>query len=101
MTSGTVSWQEHVAAIERDGWLVTEYARLHDLPVTSLYYWRSKLRAMRAEPVGKFLTVEMEPVRPSASGACTLTLGSLRLEMPSLPSPEWLAAVAGAVAGAR
>ena len=89
-----------MAAIERDGWLVTEYARLHDLPVTSLYYWRSKLRAMRAEPVGKFLTVEMEPVRPSASGAYTLTLG-LRLEMPSLPSPEWLTAVAGAVAGAR
>lgn len=101
MTSGTVSWQEHVEAIERDGWLVTEYARLHDLPVTSLYYWRSKLRAMRAEPVGKFLTVEIEPARPSASGASTLTLGSLRLEMSSLPSPEWLAAVAGAVAGTR
>lgn len=34
----------------------------------SLYYWRSKLRAMRAEPASKFLTVEMEPARPPAGG---------------------------------
>jgi hypothetical protein len=101
MTSITVSWQEHVAAIERDGWLVSEYARLHDLPVTSLYYWRSKLRAMRTEPTGKFLTVEMESAQPLVGGSYMLTLGGLRLEMPSLPSAEWLAAVAGGVAGVR
>ena len=48
MAGGMDFWREHVKAIERDGWLSSEYARAHDLSVTSLYYWRAKFRSMTA-----------------------------------------------------
>ena len=83
---------------------MTVYAKRHGLPLASLYYWRQKLLVVdgKAAPTahGKFVAVRIaEAALPSA---CTLILPSgLRLEMPVLPAPAWLAALEHLHAGAR
>lgn len=102
MAGGMDFWREHVMAIERDGWVSSEYARAHDLSVTSLYYWRAKFRSMTAaaDPHGKFVTVNVIPGR-GAVPSCVLTIGAVRMELGVLPTPEWLAALATATQRAR
>jgi transposase-like protein len=100
-------WAEHVAAASHADISAAAYARLHGIAVKSLYYWKRKLRAevapvATAKPVGgKFVAVRMaEPVVAPPSSGCTLIMASgLRLEIPALPAPEWLAAVSRATQG--
>jgi transposase-like protein len=97
-------WRERVTAIERDGWVSSEYARTHDLSVTALYYWRAKLRAMTAptDTPNKFVTLNVVPVQQVApSTGCVLTIGAVRMELGTLPAPDWLAALGAAVQRAR
>ena len=95
-------WREHVMAIERDGWVSSEYARAHDLSVTSLYYWRAKFRSMTAaaDPHSKFVTLNVMAAQ-GAAPSCVLTIGAVRMELGMLPTPEWLAALATATQRAR
>jgi len=102
--AGMDFWREHVMAIERDGWVRSEYARAHDLSVTALYYWRARFRAMTAAaaPSSKFVTVDVMPAQKVApSSACVLTIGTVRMETGALPAPEWLAALSAATERAR
>ena len=93
-------WQGHVAEIERDGWVASEYARHHGLSVTALYYWRTKLKAIPASTaVTKFMTLDVMPAMPPAP--CVVSVGAVRVETHGLPAPEWLAALALAMQGAR
>lgn len=95
-------WQGHVAEIERDGWVASEYARHHGLSVAALYYWRAKLKAMPASAnaaVTKFMTLDVMPAM--ASAPCVVSVGAVRVETHGLPAPEWLAALALATQGAR
>ncbi|MDL2357274.1 MAG: transposase, partial [Pseudomonadota bacterium] len=96
MENTTEFWKQHVAAIRQEGVAVTVYAKRHCLSLASLYYWRQKLQEVDggATPSahGKFVDVRIAEAAPP-SGACTLILPSgLRLEMPALPAPTWLAA---------
>jgi transposase-like protein len=105
MTAGTAFWIGHVATIERDGIAASKYARQHGLSVTALRYWCRKLRAsaMEVEPqASQFVTlsVAQRGDGPPQSG-CILVLAGVRLEMPTLPPPDWLAAVALATQGCR
>ena len=105
MKMGVEFWAAHVAASQLEAIPASEYARRHDLSVKSLYYWRRKLKQSdktgASQPVGKFVALRI------ASGAarqsnCTLAFScGLRLEMSALPQPEWLAALALAMPGAR
>ena len=104
MAGGMEFWREHVTAIEQSGWVSSEYARAHGLSISSLYYWRAKFRSMEsaADAGGKFLTVNVMPAQEAArSGACVLTIGAVRMEMNTLPAPDWLAALATATHRAR
>jgi transposase-like protein len=101
MQMGEEYWAKHVAANQRESIPATEYARRHGLSVKSLYYWRRKLKksdkADAPLPAGKFVALHIAPggSRPSN---CTLALSSgLRLEMHTLPQPEWLAALVRAM----
>ena len=105
MTAGTAFWMGHVATIERDGIAASKYARQHGLSVTALRYWCRKLRAsaMEVEPqASQFLTlsVAQRGDGPPQSG-CILVLAGVRVEMPTLPPPDWLAALALATQGCR
>lgn len=105
MKYGTAFWMGHVATIERDGIAVSKYARQHGLSVTALRYWRRKLRASAVEvvpPASQFLTFSVaQPGEGLPQPGCILVLAGVRLEMPTLPPPEWLAAVAVATPGCR
>jgi len=107
-------WSKHIAAIKFQGTTTSAYARQHDLSLATLYYWQRKLRSVA--PVGAAIESTVPPRRPSKfialsvgdpvrevtrSGApCTLVFGGgMRLEMSTLPDPQWLAAVGRSVQG--
>jgi transposase-like protein len=105
MSMGTEYWASHIAAAKLEAIPASEYARRHGLSVSALYYWQRKLK--NSDPAGipvpgsKFVSLRIAPSEPHPNH-CTLELPSgIRLGMPSLPSPEWLAALARAVPGAR
>ena len=109
MTAESAIWTAHLAAIKQGSISVRAYAQQHDISLASLYYWRRKLKlaAGKAEaapqPGSKFVALRLPAAtlapRPAS---CTLILASgLRLEMPALPAPEWLAAVGRALQDAR
>jgi len=104
---GAKFWAEHVTASQLESISASEYARRHGLAVKSLYYWRRKLKALNQSgsdaplQAGKFVALRIAPGAARQS-SCTLALPSgLRLEMPVLPAPEWLAALEHAARGAR
>lgn len=107
MKADVAYWESHAAALKREAISVSAYAARHGLSASALYYWRRKLtvageEAADARDVGKFIALRVGDIAAAQRAVCcTLILGSgVRLEMPTLPSPEWLAALAGA-AGAR
>jgi transposase-like protein len=104
MESAMEFWATHVAAVQREGVSASGYAKRHDMSLASLYYWCRKLKASEigaVAPTGKFVALRMADPVPSVC-ACTLVLASgLRLELPALPAPAWLAALEQARCGAR
>jgi transposase-like protein len=97
-------WMEHVAAMKRDELTASEYARQHGLSVTALYCWCRKLRSITPAPTpaSKFMTLNVaRGVDVMRQIGCTLTLAGVRLDMPALPPPEWLVAVALMAHGGR
>jgi transposase-like protein len=109
-------WPSHIEAITIQGISTRAYAKRHDLALSALYYWQRKLRSAppvhtKAEPLAatrqaaRFVALRIdkpERVVPQAPTHCTLVLaGGMRLEMPALPSPQWLADLARCAQGAR
>ncbi|WP_323012714.1 IS66 family insertion sequence element accessory protein TnpA [Castellaniella sp.] len=106
---GQAWWEMHLDAIAREGIGATAYAQREGLPVSSLYYWRRRLKALErkaqvpvkavAAPVARqFVPVSVGPLaavdHPVAADRHVLVLGAgLRLELSGLPSPQWLAQV--------
>ena len=106
---GQAWWEFHLNAIAREGIAVKAYARREGLDESSLYYWRRRLRAHIQGPQppalehsnggsppssARFVSVCVNPVRDATDTHSVLILASgLRLELSSLPSPQWLAQV--------
>ncbi len=101
-------WAAHVAAIQCEGIFVSAYAKRENLSLASLYYWQRKLGEVVAPdsaapvPASRFMELRVgERAVARSSAACTVELaGGVRLELAELPSPEWLANLARAAAGA-
>jgi transposase-like protein len=95
--------------MEQESVATAVYAKRHGLALHSLYYWRHKIRTAAAQTSGSperssaFVALTVgEPVLAQQSGGCTLVLGAgVRVELPALPAPEWLAALGRAAQGAR
>ena len=101
-------WMMHVAAIKREGISTVTYAKRHTLAVKSLYRWQRKLNSAtevtaKVNDGGAFVALRVaEPIVGHTLSGCTLMLGSgMRLEMATLPAPEWLAAFGHATQGVR
>lgn len=99
-------WMGHVAAVKREGISASAYAKRHDIAVKSLYRWQRKFNSTSAATIeaskgGAFVALRVaDPVVEQRSPGCTLTLGcGMRLEMTTLPTPEWLAALGRATQG--
>lgn len=93
-------WRGHLEAIEREGIPTKAYAQREGLSVGQLYGWRKRIkkRAGRAAAgsagLSQFLAVQVESASASTPvrSPCTLvTTSGVRLELPQLPSPQWLA----------
>lgn len=108
MKSSAQFWQQHARAVERGTSSTSAYAKRHGLAVSTLYYWRAKLKATtpKVEATGsaaKFVALRVvDGAHTSRESHCTLILPTgIRLEMTALPAPEWLAALGHAAQGAR
>jgi hypothetical protein len=107
---GFAFWSSHLDAINREAVSKTEYAQRHGISVKRLYYWQRKLKATTA-PASRiaasepktFVAVRVEtPERTQRDPICTLVLGSgIRMEMSTLPTPEWLVCLGRAAQGER
>lgn len=108
-------WEQHVAAARRQKVSTKTYANQHGLSPSTLYYWQRKLQATTnvrgvasqispSNHSGKFVSLRVADVHPVSTQRpfhCALILGnSLRLEMSTLPDPQWLAALGRAAQGA-
>lgn len=104
MKTGRTDWQGHVEALNREATSVQAYASRHGLSVSTLYYWRQKLKiapeATRPHQAGRFIALHVDGPATNASVYTVSLASGVRLEMPTLPPPEWLAALACAI-GAR
>lgn len=103
METGIDFWAPHVEAIKHEAVSSSAYAKRHGLSVAAVYYWQRKLRAAPASRGSKFVALNVaDAAGNTRSGPCTLVLASgMRLEMSTLPAPEWLAALGRAAQGAR
>ncbi len=105
MNKGAAFWQGHVAAIRREGISANAYAKRHGIAVKRLYYWQRKaaVAVAGATQVSPFVALRIESLaRVPAPTNCTVVLASgVRMEIATLPSPEWLAALDRATQGAH
>ena len=113
MKKSQQEWAKHVSAIKAQGISAASYAQKHALARSTLYRWQSKLR--RAAPEnsnakattantqpGKFVAVRIRetprqieapapaPATPTATPCTLVLLGNMRLELTTLPTPQWL-----------
>ena len=123
---GVPFWQEHVTAADAYNGSGVEYAKAHGITSSALYYWQKKFRVKATaleEPVTKhaitqkvgatpslssqFVALRMAttlaPLAPTTVAAyCTLVMASqVRLELFSLPDPQWLVNLVNATQGAQ
>ena len=116
MKKAKQDWAGHVAAIKAQGISTIDYARQHGLAKSTLYLWQRRLQRASSEIAkpdtlrapaqpGKFIALRLsEPQRlmPAEPTHCTLVLsGGLRLEMATLPAPQWLAQLSRCTQGAH
>ena len=109
---GQAWWESHLNAIDCEGISVKAYARRVGIDESSLYYWRRRLRTqaqglqqppVHSSSVGalspkRFVSLVVDTDRDASRTYHTLILGSgLRLELSSLPNPQWLAQVSQAL----
>ena len=111
MEMGIDFWAKHVSALAADGIAVKAYARQYGVSAHGLYYWRKKLNRQTVvtpvRPASKFVALKVNAVtnlvdtpvisrvpQLAIEHGCTLIFGDgMRLEMSTLPAPEWLVAV--------
>ena len=111
---GQAWWESHLNAIASEGIDAKTYAQREGLAVSNLYYWRRRIKAQihgplqpaprstvaqTAPPSRRFVSVTLGANNDHTIDRHVLILGSgLRLELSSLPTPQWLAQVSQAMA---
>ncbi len=85
-------WLDHVKACEASGDTATQYAKIHDLPVTSLYQRKKEFRKRGLLPTPSCKVPSFAKVRRTSDG---VREGVLRICFPSGVRVEWLASSKG------
>ena len=100
MRQGKEFWRAHVLASGPKGTRLEGYAREHGLKVGTLRWWRSRLREEVSEPsesASRFIAVQVVPSveceQPTPAVTAVRIGERIRLELASVPSPQWLAAM--------
>lgn len=95
-------WSQHLAAIAAEGITTQAYAKREGLSVNNLYYWRKRLSSTVSRPSPTrssqhFVAVHLSET--SVSVGCQLRISpGVQLDLPQLPSPQWLAQLCSALA---
>ena len=111
---GQAWWESHLNAIASEGIDAKTYAQREGLTVSNLYYWRRRIKAQIHGPLQPALRSTAAQTAPPSRRFVPVTLGTnsdhtidrhvlilgsgLRLELSSLPTPQWLAQVSQAMA---
>ncbi len=98
-------WRGHLVEMARRGCSIAEYAREHGLVEGTLRWWSSKLRGEvhpKAAASHRFVALQVREAAPPTTGSVTVRIGpEVRIELPGLPAPQWLAALARSLNEAR
>ena len=101
-------WSAHVAAVKQEAISTSAYARRHALSVKSLYRWQQVLQSgvgmtkqVSTSPSFVAVRVATPTVAPVSLGCTVIVSSGLRIDMATLPAPQWLAALAHAIEGVR
>jgi hypothetical protein len=98
-------WRGHWVEMTRRECSIAEYAREHELVEGTLRWWSSKLRGEVHPKVAqsdRFVALQVREAAPTTTGSVTLRVGGeVRIELPGLPAPQWLAALARSLNEAR
>ena len=111
MTATEQHWDRHVAAVKAQAITAKAYAAHHGLVLSTLYYWQRRLKPTATTRVstvpmaaptqpGKFVSLHVTAETPRHTAHplatnCTLVIGAgVRLEMTTLPEPQWLVTLA-------
>ena len=94
-----VDWAAHLQTIETEGISIKDYAAREGLSVASLYYHRRRLSdgGKHREGVSTLVAVQVADERRAAQH-CTIWMApGMRLELATLPCPEWLGRLAASM----
>lgn len=115
-SKGAAYWSQQLAAIEATGLSTAEYARREGLSINQIHKWRTRLRngpvgVTQSTAVGmrpavtrsRFVALHVREaeghasaIGPSPAGIQVFA-GRVRLELPALPAPQWVAALSWAL----
>tara|TARA_R110001592_G_scaffold363391_1_gene687069 strand:- start:27648 stop:27959 length:312 start_codon:yes stop_codon:yes gene_type:complete len=90
LTTKQKYWSEQL--IKADGFegSLAEYALTQNIPIQTLYYWRSYLkRSAATEPKTKPAFTQVISA-PAADFCIRLHVGNIQLQFARLPDPRWL-----------
>lgn len=82
-------WATQLEEAESSGQTLAEYARTHDLPIQSLYQWRSTLKAQScSEAVSPHHFTQVMTTKSSC--VLLVEINSVLLRFDQLPDVHWL-----------
>jgi hypothetical protein len=90
LTAKQKYWSEQLLKADAFEGSLTQYAQIQNIPVQTLYYWRSYFkRSSASEP--KTTPAFTQVVSAPAMDFCIrLQLGNIQLHFARLPDPRWL-----------
>jgi hypothetical protein len=89
-------WHQHLQRAQEQQVPLTEYAQQHGLSASALYAAKGVLKSkglLCDETAVAAVQFSAVSVIGNAPGSCTVRLPGVTLELSSLPSPTWLAAL--------
>jgi len=94
-------WHQHLQQIHEQQVPLTEYALQHGLSASALYAAKGvlKRKGVLSDATVVATAIQFSAVRVigTAAGGCTVRLPGLSVELSSLPSAQWLAALSHAL----
>ena len=100
-------WMKHVEGLKRAGITATAYAKQHGLVVKTFLTWRRKLMLAAVghhqDKKAAFVALRVAaPIVEQKQPDCVVCFPcGLRIEMATLPAPQWLSELGYAIQGVR
>ena len=90
LTAKQKYWSEQLLKADAFEGSLTQYAQNQNIPVQTLYYWRSYFRRSSAVETRTKPTFTQVLSAPVTDCHVRLQIGNIRLQFARLPDPRWL-----------